>query len=67
MLQEVSPRIAYISLLNPMVYIMEGTRAAVLGQEGSLDFWVCVLMTLVFTILCTFDGIRRIKRRLDYV
>ncbi len=59
--------LAYASLLNPMTYIMEGTRAAVLGQEGSLNFWLCAGMTVVFTVLCAADGIKRIKRRLDYV
>lgn len=61
------PTFAYISLLNPMTYVMEGTRAAVLGQEGSLNIWVCVVLILLFTTLFTTYGIYRIKRRLDYV
>ncbi len=59
--------LAYASLLNPMTYIMEGTRAAVLGQQGSLNFWMCASMVAVFTVLCTAHGIKRIKKRLDYV
>ncbi len=66
-LKQVSTPFAYLSLLNPMVYIMEGTRAAILGQTGSLNFWVCLGMTIVFAFLCGFDGIRRIKKRLDFV
>lgn len=57
----------YASLLNPMVYIMEGTRAAILGQEGYLNFWFCVVMTVIFTVICAADGIRMLKKRLDYV
>ncbi len=58
---------AYASLGNPMVYLMEGTRAAILGQAGSLNIWMCAGVSFFFTILFTAHGISRIKRRLDYV
>lgn len=66
-LEQLNPYLAYASLVNPLVYIMEGTRAAVLGQQGYLNFWLCAGMTILFTVLCAADGIRMIKRRLDYV
>lgn len=66
-LKDFNPYLAYASLINPMVYIMEGTRAAILGQQGYLNFWLCAGMTIFFTIICAADGIRMIKRRLDYV
>lgn len=66
-LAQLSPLFAYASLLNPQLYIMEGTRAAVLGQEGSLNFWLCVGMIFIFSILCAFHAIVMLKKRLDYV
>ncbi len=62
-----SPMLAYISLINPMIYVMEGARAAVLGQEGSLNYWVCVVMLFLFTILCTWHGLKRLRKQLDYI
>lgn len=66
-LHDFSPKFAYISLINPMVYAMEGTRAAVLGQEGSLNFWLCAGMLTVLTTACAAHAIIRLKKRLDFV
>jgi ABC-type polysaccharide/polyol phosphate export permease len=66
-LYKFSPTLAYISLINPMVYVMEAARAAVLGQEGSLPYWACLGMLALFTVLCTWHGLTRLKKRLDYI
>ena len=66
-LYEYNPPLAYISLLNPITYAMEGHRAAILGQPGSLNFWVCVLMLLVFTLLFGWHGMKLLKKKLDYI
>lgn len=62
-----SPTLGYISLINPIMFVMEGARAAILGQEGSLNFWLCAGMLAVFTVLCAWLGLRALKKRLDYV
>lgn len=66
-LYNVNPTLAYISLINPMLYIMEGTRAAVLGQENSLNFWLCAGMLLGFIVICSVIGIIHLKKRLDFI
>jgi len=66
-LWQVSPALAYINLINPITYIAEGTRAAVLGQAGSLNFWYCVLALVLFIGLGGWHAIRRLKKRLDFV
>lgn len=66
-LYNLSPTLAYLSFINPFLYVMEGTRAAVLGQEGSLNVWLCAVMMFLFSILCAIYGIARLKKRLDYV
>lgn len=62
-----SPAIGYASLINPMVYIMEGMRAAALGQKGYLPYWICLLMVLGFTLVLGLHAIKRLKKRLDCV
>lgn len=56
-----------ILLANPMTYVMEGTRAAALGQEGFLPYWVCLVVLWVFIFACATQGIKRLKRKLDCV
>lgn len=62
-----SPVVAYVALLNPFLYTMEGMRAAVIGQPGSLPMWLCFSVTIGFTILCGYIGVRRMMKRLDAV
>lgn len=64
---DLNPVIAYITLINPMVYIMEAMRASMLGQEGYLPFWVCVFAIWGFIIAMALHAIPRLKRRLDCV
>jgi len=66
-LHQVSPVFAYIDLLNPITYISEGTRAAILGQQGALNFWVCVVALIGFIGLGGWYAISRLKKRLDFV
>jgi len=66
-LYQVSPVLAYLDLVNPMTYITEGTRIAILGTESSLNFWSCAAMTFLFCIFGTVHGIKRLQKRLDFV
>ena len=64
---ETSHIIGYLHFLNPLLYVLEGTKAAVLGQAGFLPYWNCVIIVLAATTLFAVDGIKRIKKRIDYV
>jgi len=64
---KVSPALAYCNFINPMVFIMEGIRAAGLGQEDSLPYWWCFTALIVFTLFFGTLGIHRLKRRLDCI
>jgi ABC-2 type transport system permease protein len=66
-LKAVFPACAYLILLNPITYIMEGLRAAALGQAGYLPFWVCLQVVLLSTMLCGWIGIKRLLKRLDCI
>jgi len=60
-----SPQLAYVALLNPIVYCMEGMRVALFGQEGSIDFWYSVAALCVFCMIAGYFGIKNMKQRLD--
>lgn len=66
-LHALAPTFAYLSLLNPVVYVMEGTRAALIGQVGNLPFWFCIVMLAIGSFLCAYIGIKRLMKRLDCV
>lgn len=61
------PSVSYINLLNPVIYVTEGTRAALLGQPGYMNFWICCAMLITFSVACAWHALIRMKRRLDFV
>jgi ABC-type polysaccharide/polyol phosphate export permease len=66
-LHVLSKPLSYVALLNPVTYAMEGIRASLLGQEGYIVWWICVIALVVFTGLLYRDTLSRLKKRLDYV
>lgn len=62
-----NPWLAYSNLADPILYVMEGMRAAVLGQEGSLNVWICITVLSICTIGFGWIGIARLKQRLDFI
>ncbi len=66
-LHKVSPTFAYLNLLNPMTYVMEGIRASLLGQQGFISVWLCLLALMLFSSLCWWRALVRLKKRLDFV
>ena len=60
-----SPIIGYASLVNPLVYVMEGMRAAMLGQAGSLPFWGSFGILSAFMLFFAWHAICRLLKRLD--
>ena len=64
---QMNPTLGYFLLINPMIYVMEGMRAAVIGQEGYLPFWSCFIVLWGVILACASHAIYRLKRRLDCV
>jgi ABC-2 type transport system permease protein len=62
-----SPGLSYILLLNPIIYMSEGMRATLLGQEGSMNFWVCCLVLTIMWAGIAFWSYKALKKRLDFV
>jgi len=61
------PWLAYCNALNPMIYITESTRVALLGQTGYANFWLCLAVIACFSTLCFIIALRNLKKRLDFV
>ncbi len=61
------PWLSYITLFNPMVYVTEATRGAIVGQGQFINFWVCIAALSGFALLTFVIGYRTLKRRLDFV
>ncbi len=65
MLYGVAPKVALISLCNPIIYVMDGMRSTVLPHENYLPFWNCMGMLILFSILFGYFGTKKLKQRLD--
>ena len=61
------PAFAYVNLLNPMSYVMEVIRGSILGAEGYINYWLCLMMLLFFIVFFMWHGIRRLKKQLDFI
>jgi ABC-type multidrug transport system permease subunit len=66
-LYETNKILAYIDLCNPIIYINEGFKIAILQQEGLCSFWVCIFIICLFSLSCFYIGYRRLKKRLDFI
>ena len=62
---ELSPWIGFVSLIDPLCYVMEISRAALVGQKGYLPFWASFSALWGFIILFGLHAIKRLKRLLD--
>ena len=59
--------LAYIDLLNPILYINEGFKNAILNREGILSFAHLILVITLFSMLLFHVGYRRLKKQLDFI
>ena len=64
---KVSQPLGYIALMNPILYIMEATRSATLGEDGFLNIWLCTSVIVFFTIVFGLRGISLLRKRLDCI
>ncbi len=61
------PLVAYINLLNPLTYVMEGGRAALLGSpEYISSYWSALALTF-YSLTLGWWAFCRIRSRLDFI
>lgn len=67
-LYKMNPIVAQIDLLNPVIYIMEGMRAAIFNENTQhLSFSICLVALCLFCIFFVLVSSWRLKKRLDFV
>jgi hypothetical protein len=64
---KLSAPLAYVLLCNPIIFVMEGTRSAILGPEGCLPWELCCIVLCGFIIVGWFYAKYKMKRLLDSV
>ncbi len=65
MAQKVYPRAVYLTLGNPLTFIIEGIRVSVFGQAEYINFLLCEAVLLGYCCLLAAFSFSRIRRRLD--
>lgn len=63
----IAPVLAYVALINPITYVMEGARVTIIGQTNYLNFWLCLGVIILFAFIFAFRGIYLLRKRLDTV
>ncbi len=62
---KMSPVMAKVTLLNPLVYAFEGVRGSVLGQSDYISFGYCVAALIFGSIITGYIGTKKMMQRLD--
>ena len=60
-----SPILGYCAYINPLLYISEGIKGALIGNDQYLPFALCVPMLLIFSAIFTLLCRIAFKRRVD--
>jgi ABC-type multidrug transport system permease subunit len=59
--------IAYLDLCNPILYINEGFKNAILQITGIAPFYTLVSIIFLFSVVLFFIGYKRLQKQLDFV
>lgn len=65
--EELSPAIAKLCLLNPLTYISEGLRAAAIGGQTFISLWICIPVISISIIALSYLLMYGINKTLDPV
>ena len=66
-LYETNKIIAYLDLCNPIIYINEAFKIAILKEQGIGSFWVCIIIIFLFSVFCFYVGYKRLQKKLDFI
>jgi len=61
------PYVGYVMLLNPVMHVMEGARAAVFGGTEYINFWLLAGALVVQTVFWAAASCHSLRKKLDYV
>lgn len=66
-MQKYSRILGTIVYANPLLYISEGLRQAVVTGPEFLPLWLCALMLILFSIIFTILCLYQFKKRIDHL
>lgn len=66
-IQQAVPLLSYLVYLNPLIYLTEGLRSAILGSPEFLSVWICASALSLFALLFTFLGLYFFKKKTDHI
>ena len=62
-----SAPLAYVLLCNPILFVMEGMRGALLGIQDCLPWGICCVALCFFIVIGWHYAYYKMKRLLDFV
>lgn len=65
--KSVAPWLTYLLYINPITYLTEGLRRAILGGDQFLPVTTCISALLALSILFTLLSFHFFKKRLDHI
>lgn len=66
-IKQYSPTLGYVMLVNPLTYITEGLRQALVGGPMFMPFWFCSCMLIILSIICIVATFWFFKKRVDHI
>lgn len=66
-IKQFSPFLGKLAYLDPLMYMMEGTRSAILGSDEFLPVSYCILILFLFSILFSGLALYFFKKRIDHI
>ncbi|HTM06186.1 MAG TPA: hypothetical protein VL201_03005, partial [Patescibacteria group bacterium] len=59
--------IGIFMLLNPLTYIAEAMRSALLGGKEFISLWICIPIMIILFIVTTWWMQKSVQNRLDLI
>lgn len=59
--------LAMVMLFNPLIYLTEGLRSAIIGGQEFFSLMICVPLLLIFSLLFYLWAVYYFKQKMDYV
>lgn len=66
-IQQLSPLVSFFVHLNPIIYLTEGLRSAILGTPEFLPVSTCAVVLLVFSVLFTLLTFYFFRKKTDHI
>lgn len=64
---KVSPLLGYITLCNPLMYLSEAMRSAILGGDEFFSVSLSLIVIIASTVVCIALSLYNFKKRVDHI